>query len=72
MNAKLMLHSLELNFWHLTILFLSTSPTLRYIAPRIYALVHSKLFNQLVIPSIVYAALGMSLGFVLGAFNFFD
>ncbi len=71
MNAKLVLYSLELNFWYLTIQFLQTSKTLRYLVPRIYIFVNSKIFNQIIIPSMVFAALGLSVGFVLGALIFF-
>ena len=71
MNVKFVLYNIELNFWLFTIRFLQTSPTLRYLVPRIYNFVNSKLFNQLIVPSIVFAALGLSMGFVLGAFIFF-
>ncbi len=71
MNAKLVLYSLELNFWYLTIQFLQTSKTLRYLVPRIYIFVNSNIFNQIIIPSMVFAALGLSVGFVLGALIFF-
>ena len=48
MNAKFVLYNIELNFWYFTIRFLQTSPTLRYLVPRIYTFVHSKFFNQLI------------------------
>jgi len=71
MNARFVLHRLELNFWHVTIPILRTSPTLRYIVPRVYTFVQSKIFNQVIVPTMIYAALGLSLGFVFGVFYFF-
>lgn len=71
MNAKFVLRRLELNFWHITIPILRKSGTIRYLVPRLYALVRSKFFNQMIVPTIISATLGLSLGFIIGTFNFF-
>ena len=71
MNVRFFLYNIELNFWHFIIHFLQSSPTLQYLVPRIYIFLNSKLFNEIIIPSLVFAALGLSFGFVIGASFFF-
>ncbi|MEN8173087.1 MAG: hypothetical protein ABFS03_09440 [Chloroflexota bacterium] len=71
MNAKFVLHRLELNFWHTAIPIMGSSPTVRYLVPRVYGFLQSKTYNEFIIPGVISAAIGLSLGFVLGILYYF-
>ena len=69
MSVKPILHQLELSFWDAIIPLLNKSPLIRYLAPRVYRVLHLKEFQNTVKYSLVLTVLGFMLGFVFGALS---
>ena len=69
MSVKPILHQLELNFWDPFIPLLNKSPLIRYLAPRVYRVLHLNEFQNTVKYSLILTIIGLIIGFVLGAFS---
>jgi hypothetical protein len=69
MSLKVLLHQLELGFWDTFIPLMNKSPSVRYIVPRVYRLLHIKEFQDTVKLTLVLSIVGLMLGFVLGALH---
>jgi hypothetical protein len=69
MRVKPILHQLELSFWDAIIPLLNKSPLIRYLAPRVYLMLHLKEFQNTVKYSLILTIIGLMFGFVLGAFS---
>jgi hypothetical protein len=69
MSVKPILHQLELSFWDVFIPILNKSPLIRYLAPRVYRVLHLKEFQNTVKYSLILTIIGLLLGFILGAFS---
>jgi hypothetical protein len=69
MSVKPILHQLELSFWDVFIPLLNKSPLIRYLAPRVYRVLHLKEFKNTVKYSLILTIIGLMLGFVLGALS---
>lgn len=69
MSVKPILNQLELSFWDVFIPLLNKSPLIRYLAPRVYRVLHLKEFHNTVKYSLILTITGLLLGFVLGALS---
>lgn len=69
MSVKPILHQLELSFWDVFIPLLNKSPLIRYLAPRVYRVIHLKEFQNTVKYSLILTIVGLMLGFILGALS---
>ena len=67
MSVKGILHQLELSFWDKFILLMNRSRSVRYLAPRLYRLIHIKEFQDTMKLSLVLWVVGLILGFMLAA-----
>jgi hypothetical protein len=67
MSVKPFLHKIELNFWDVFIPYMSKSPLIRYLVPRVYRLFHTKEFQKNIKSTVVIVLTGLLLGFILGS-----
>ena len=64
MSMKALLHQLELSFWDTFIPLMNKSPSVRYIVPRFYRLVHIKEFQDTLKYTVILTIVGLILGFI--------
>ena len=61
---KALLHQLELSFWDTFIPLMNKSPSVRYIVPRLYRLLHIKEFQDTLKYTVILTIVGLILGFI--------
>ena len=66
MSVKVLLHQLEIGFWDTFIPLINKSPSIRYVAPRVYRLFHIKEFQDTVKLTLILTIVGLIVGFLLG------
>jgi hypothetical protein len=69
MSVKVLLHQLELSFWDVFIPLINKSPSLRYIVPRVYRLLHIKEFQDMAKLALILTIAGLIIGFLMGTLH---
>ena len=64
MSVKALLNRLELSFWDTFIPLMNKSPSVRYIMPRLYRLLHIKEFQDTLKYTVILTIVGLILGFI--------
>jgi len=67
--VKSLVYQLELNFWNIAIPLLETSSVVRFIIPRIYALMNPQTAAATFLSILFVLGAGMLMGFVFGVLS---
>jgi hypothetical protein len=69
MSVKVLLQQIEISFWDAFIPLMYQSRLVRFIAPRVYLMLHNKELRKTLGLILASATLGLAAGFIWGALS---